>query len=74
MRSATEPSQAEEQLLTPSELAAYLQVPVTTLYQWRTQGKGPRAFRVGRHTRYRRSDVDAWLDAGRVSTREGDAA
>lgn len=48
-------------LLTPQELSEYLQVPVATLYQWRHRGEGPAASRIGRHLRYRRSDVDAWV-------------
>jgi excisionase family DNA binding protein len=47
--------------LTP-EVAEYLQVPVQTLYVWRTKGVGPRAVRVGKHLRYRWADVDAWID------------
>jgi len=48
-------------MATPPEVAGYLQVPVKTLYQWRYRGEGPRAFRVGRHIRYRWEDVGAWL-------------
>jgi excisionase family DNA binding protein len=48
-------------LLTPSELSEMLGVPVATLYSWRYHGRGPAAVRVGRHLRYRLSDVDAWL-------------
>jgi excisionase family DNA binding protein len=48
-------------LLTPSELSEILGVPVATLYSWRYHGKGPAAVRVGRHLRYRSSDVNAWL-------------
>lgn len=51
------------ELLTPQVLAEGLGVPVQTLYVWRTKGAGPRAIKVGRHLRYRRSDVEAWLDA-----------
>jgi excisionase family DNA binding protein len=50
-----------ERLLSPDDVAAFLGVPVTTLYQWRYKGIGPRGLRVGRHLRYRQSDVDAWL-------------
>jgi excisionase family DNA binding protein len=50
--------------MTPHQLAAYLGVPVNTVYRWRTLGIGPRGFRVGRHTRFRRADVDAWLEQG----------
>jgi excisionase family DNA binding protein len=49
-------------VMTPEEVAGYLQVPVATLYAWRTKGTGPLAIRVGKHLRYRRADVDAWLE------------
>jgi hypothetical protein len=42
-------------------VAAYLGVPVTTLYQWRTGRIGPDAFRVGRHLRYDPDVVKRWL-------------
>ena len=42
--------------------AAYIKVPLRTLDQWRYLGKGPRFIKVGRHVRYRRDDVDRWLD------------
>jgi excisionase family DNA binding protein len=51
-----------QQLLTPSELAEYLRVPLRTLYQWRYERRGPRAIRVGRHLRYRWRDVERWLE------------
>ena len=54
-------------LATPIEVAAYLQVPVKTLYAWRYEGKGPRAHRVGRHLRYRWEDVEAWLASAAAS-------
>src|SRR4051794_23136692 len=44
-----------------SELAAQLGVSVQTLYDLRSQGRGPRGFRVGRELRFRVSEVDAWL-------------
>lgn len=49
-------------LWTVEETAAHLQVPLRTLYAWRTRGIGPRGIRVGRYVRYRREDVEAWLD------------
>jgi excisionase family DNA binding protein len=55
-------TQGVEPLLTVEELAAVLQVPVATLYQWRVTGRGPAGVRVGRHVRYRRSEVERWLD------------
>ncbi|WP_292650841.1 helix-turn-helix domain-containing protein [Nocardioides sp.] len=43
------------------DLAAELGVPVQTLYDLRTQGRGPVGFRIGRCLRFRRSEIDAWL-------------
>lgn len=44
------------------EVARRLAVPKATLYGWRYKGVGPRSHRVGKHLRYRWSDVLAWLD------------
>jgi excisionase family DNA binding protein len=44
------------------ELADYLGVPRSTVYQWNYAGTGPRFLRVGKYSRYRRADVDAWLE------------
>lgn len=52
-----------ENLLTIKEVAELLQVPTATLYNWRYRGEGPVGFRVGRYVRYRRQDVEAWLNA-----------
>ena len=41
--------EALEPLLDVSELAAYLGLPVSTVYDWRTRGLGPRAYRFGKH-------------------------
>ena len=49
-------------LRSTEEVAAFLGVPVGTMYRWRVNGGGPRAIRVGKHLRWRDSDVDAWLD------------
>jgi len=56
-----------QELMTSAELAAYLKVPLPTAYIWRTRGKAPPATRVGRHTRYRREDVERWLSTGQSS-------
>ena len=51
-----------DRLLSAQELAAYLDLPVATLYAWRYRGEGPPGFRVGRHLRYRWGDVVEWID------------
>lgn len=50
-----------ERLLSTEDLAAYLQVPLQTIYKWRRLGTGPVGFRVGKHVRYSRGAVDEWL-------------
>jgi predicted DNA-binding transcriptional regulator AlpA len=50
-------------ILDPDDLSAYIKIPKRTLYQWRVRGLGPKGIKIGRHLRYRQSDVDAWLDA-----------
>lgn len=52
-----------EQLLSIEDVADYLHVPVSTVYQWRSKQYGPPGMKVGRHVRYRRSDLERWLDA-----------
>ena len=50
-----------EPLLSIEELAEYLDVPVTTIRDWRTDGKGLCAIKVGGRVRFAASDVLAWL-------------
>lgn len=50
-------------LLPPKKVAAMLSVTVRTLEAWRYRGEGPAWLVVSaRCVRYRRSDVEAWLD------------
>ncbi|WP_307652656.1 AlpA family transcriptional regulator [Streptomyces sp. DSM 42143] len=56
------PARERGTLASPSDVAAYLGVPVKTLYQWKYRGTGPAPLKVGRHLRYRWRDVDTWLD------------
>jgi excisionase family DNA binding protein len=50
-----------DRLLTVQDLADYLGVPIATIYTWRHRGHGPPGFRVGRHLRFRTSDVTQWI-------------
>ena len=49
-------------LLTIEEVSDWLGIPRGTLYQWRTRKQGPRAIKVGGALRYRRSEVESYLD------------
>lgn len=50
-----------ERLLSPTDLAAYLGVPLQTVYAWRCRGGGPPGYRIGKHVRFRQAEVDEWL-------------
>lgn len=52
---------ADERTWTIEEVATFLQVPVGTLYQWRSRRVGPPGHRAGKHVRYLPEDVKAWL-------------
>jgi excisionase family DNA binding protein len=45
-----------------TDVAEYLGVPPRTLDMWAYRGVGPRYSKVGKHRRYRWSDVEKWLD------------
>lgn len=62
---------SENRLLTAQDVADFLGVPLTTLYQWRTKGTAPRAVKVGRHIRFRAADVDAWCERNSDEPRVG---
>ncbi len=54
----------DETFLTTEEVLEYLQVNLRTVYRLIKAGKIP-AVRVGRQWRFRKRDIDAWLDAQR---------
>ncbi len=54
----------EEPLLTANEVASYLNVSKITIYEWAQKGKIP-AFRLGHHWRFRRQEIESWLDSNR---------
>jgi predicted DNA-binding transcriptional regulator AlpA len=52
-----------DQILTSSEAAEILGIPLATLRWWRHRGIGPKSFKLGpRKVMYKRSDVIAWLE------------
>jgi len=55
----------EETFLTTEEVLEYLQVNLRTVYRLIKAGKIP-AVRVGRQWRFRKRDIDAWLDSQRA--------
>jgi excisionase family DNA binding protein len=55
---------SDEIFLTTEEVLEYLQVNLRTVYRLIKAGKIP-AVRVGRQWRFRKRDIDAWLDSQR---------
>ena len=54
----------DEGFLTTEEVLEYLQVNLRTVYRLIKAGKIP-AVRVGRQWRFRKRDIDAWLESQR---------
>jgi excisionase family DNA binding protein len=50
-----------EPLWSHRQTADFLGIPAATLYQMNHKRTGPRSYKVGRHRRYMREDVLAWL-------------
>lgn len=46
--------------LSPAELADREGVSVETVYAWNKSGSGPPYMRIGKHVRYRLTDIEAW--------------
>ena len=63
----------DEIFLTTEEVLEYLQVNLRTVYRVIKAGKIP-AVRVGRQWRFRKRDIDAWLDSQRPRGERGAAA
>ena len=51
-----------DDVISIDEVSRRLDVPKSTLYDWRYRGIGPRGHKVGRHLKYRWSDVLRWLE------------
>jgi hypothetical protein len=50
-----------DRLWSVTDVGRFLGVPISTLHQWRYLGRGPAAFRVGKHLRYDPHAVRRWL-------------
>lgn len=63
-RTSHDPVASGDPLLTIDQAAEYLAIPKATLYTWRTRrvGFGPRAVKFGGSLRFRRSELDRWIE------------
>lgn len=63
-----------DELLDIITAARALGVPVATLRWWRHNNVGPHSFKLGRHVKYRRIDIDAWLQRQVDASHDGNDA
>ena len=54
--------QSETEMLTRPQAARYLGIRPQTLAVWSCQGRGPRLVKLGRAVRYRRADLDDYVE------------
>jgi len=52
----------QKQVLNINEAAALIGVTVACLRKWKRQKRGPTYFRAGKLIRYRRPDIENWID------------
>jgi len=57
----------QRELLTETQAAKRLGLSVKTLQSWRYRRLGPPYIRLGGAVRYVPADLDAWIEAGRVT-------
>lgn len=50
------------ELMTLPEVCELLGISEATAYYWRQKSYGPKGARIGKQLRYRRADVEAWLN------------
>ncbi|WP_421876552.1 helix-turn-helix transcriptional regulator [Pacificispira sp.] len=60
----------ETNLLSTEEAAGELGFSAHTLENWRCLNKGPKFIRFGRQIRYRRRDLERWINIHAVATSE----
>lgn len=60
--------EAPTKLLSVTDLAEMLNVPVRTIYEWRHRHQGPQPIRMGRHLRFDPADVAKWLETRKAAS------
>ena len=52
-----------DEILTTEEVCTLLKMKKATLYRHTCQGTGPPFYKIGKHNRWKRSEVMAWFDS-----------
>lgn len=61
-------------LMTEHQAAAYTGHSVSAYRKWRYTGEGPRYAKLGASVRYRKRDLDEWIEANLVESTSEQAA
>lgn len=56
----------EKEYFSEREVSQHYGISTGTLQNMRCQGRGPRYFKFGRAVRYKRADLEAFMEQGRV--------
>jgi excisionase family DNA binding protein len=59
------PPDGPDRLLSIEEVSALLQLPVRTIYKQRSMGLFCPAYKIGRHLRWKRVELLAWIETRR---------
>lgn len=62
-----------DEWLSLEQIAEELAVPLRTLYAQRSKGAGVPGYRIGKHVRVRRADLNTWLERQADQPRVGAA-
>jgi predicted DNA-binding transcriptional regulator AlpA len=58
-----EPQPRHSEMLNEHEVASFLNISVATVRRWRLFRKGPTFLKIGSAVRYRRRDVELWVES-----------
>ena len=61
---------SEANTLSLQQASQYIGVSSAALRSWKREGKGPSFFRAGKLLKYRKCDVDAWIEAQLVEPKD----
>ena len=53
---------SDDPLASVEELADFCFVSTATVHQWLYKGTAPKSYKIGKHRRFRWSDIYAWLE------------
>ena len=59
------------EFLTEAEVAILLGLSRATIEKWRIQGRGPAYVKLGKSVRYSRAELERFIDAQTVETKDG---